>query len=106
MLANPHPDLTAVEPYLDVATLWRIAGAPVVHTRVAEDAHRVEPLLYAGDRRRLAEGAHALVHLPRLEQRVGKPVLSANQGKRWESLRIARALNCRPGLGTFFDGKA
>ncbi|GAB3457406.1 maleate cis-trans isomerase family protein [Actinophytocola sediminis] len=45
---------------------------------------------------------HTVAWLPELEQRVGKPVLTANQVSVWEGLRLVGDTGPRPGLGTLF----
>ncbi len=49
---------------------------------------------------------HTVAWLDELEQRVRKPVLTANQVSAWEGLRLARRLPSRPvpGLGTLLAG--
>ncbi len=48
---------------------------------------------------------HTVDLLDALEERVGKPVLTANQVSIWQGLRLAGADVERPGLGTLFtDG--
>ncbi len=45
---------------------------------------------------------HTVAWLDELEQRVGKPVLTANQVSIWQGLRLAGAGLVRPGFGTLF----
>jgi maleate cis-trans isomerase len=45
---------------------------------------------------------HTVGLLPALEERVGKPVLTANQVSIWQGLRLAGADRARPGLGALF----
>lgn len=45
---------------------------------------------------------HTVAWLPELEQRLGKPVLTANQVSVWEGLRLVGDTGPRPGLGTLF----
>ncbi|GAB3290250.1 maleate cis-trans isomerase family protein [Parasphingorhabdus pacifica] len=45
---------------------------------------------------------HSVGWLDDLEQRVGKPVLTANQVSAWEGLRLAGDQNAHEGLGTLF----
>lgn len=45
---------------------------------------------------------HTVAWLADLEQRVGKPVLTANQVSVWEGLRLVGDTGPRPGLGTLF----
>lgn len=45
---------------------------------------------------------HTVAWLDELEERVGKPVLTANQVSLWQGLRLAEARLMRPGLGTLF----
>ncbi|MEU6133050.1 maleate cis-trans isomerase [Saccharopolyspora sp. NPDC047091] len=45
---------------------------------------------------------HSAAWLDELEQRVGKPVLTANQVSAWEVLRLAGDTRAREGLGTLF----
>jgi maleate cis-trans isomerase len=45
---------------------------------------------------------HTVAWLEELEQRLGKPVLTANQVSVWEGLRLARHTGPRAGLGTLF----
>jgi maleate cis-trans isomerase len=50
---------------------------------------------------------HTAAWLDELEERVGKPVLTANQVSVWEGLRIAGRVEPHPGLGRLFrDGIA
>jgi maleate cis-trans isomerase len=48
---------------------------------------------------------HTVDVLDALEQRVGKPVLTANQVSIWQGLRLAGADVPRDGLGTLFRGR-
>ncbi|OLF06482.1 maleate cis-trans isomerase [Actinophytocola xinjiangensis] len=45
---------------------------------------------------------HTVAWLADLEQRLGKPVLTANQVSVWEGLRLVGDAGPRPGLGTLF----
>ncbi|WP_433336954.1 maleate cis-trans isomerase family protein [Spirillospora sp. CA-294931] len=45
---------------------------------------------------------HTVAWLDELEERLGKPVLTANQVSVWEGLRLAGAWRPTPGLGTLF----
>lgn len=45
---------------------------------------------------------HSVAWLDELEERVGKPVLTANQVSVWQALRLAGSQPARPGLGTLF----
>jgi maleate cis-trans isomerase len=45
---------------------------------------------------------HTIELLDRLEERVGKPVLTANQVSVWQGLRLAGDTRPRPGLGALF----
>jgi maleate cis-trans isomerase len=45
---------------------------------------------------------HTAAHLELLEQRLGKPVLTANQVTVWEALRLVQAPVHRVGLGRLF----
>ena len=45
---------------------------------------------------------HTVAWLPDLEQRLGKPVLTANQVSVWEGLRLVGDTTRRPGLGALF----
>lgn len=49
---------------------------------------------------------HTVAWLDDLEERLGKPVLTANQVSVWEGLRIAGDRTLRPGLGTLFRTEA
>jgi maleate cis-trans isomerase len=49
---------------------------------------------------------HTVAWLDELEERVGKPVLTANQVTLWQGLRLAGARLARPGLGTLFRASA
>ena len=79
--------------------------------------HRVDGA-GGGDVRRLAAGAdhphaqavlvpdtamHTLGVLPDLEERLGKPVLTANQVTIWQGPRLAGARPHAPALGTLFS---
>ncbi|MDX3752517.1 decarboxylase [Streptomyces sp. AK08-02] len=46
---------------------------------------------------------HTASHIPTLEKRLGKPVLTANQVSVWEALRLATRKVNAPSLGTLFD---
>ncbi|GAA3759591.1 maleate cis-trans isomerase family protein [Salinactinospora qingdaonensis] len=46
---------------------------------------------------------HSAALLEPLEERLGKPVLTANQVSVWQGLRLAGATGPRPGLGTLFS---
>ncbi|KAB2345116.1 maleate cis-trans isomerase family protein [Actinomadura rudentiformis] len=48
---------------------------------------------------------HTVSWLGELEDRVGKPVLTANQVSVWEGLRLAGRTPSHPGLGTLFTTK-
>lgn len=48
---------------------------------------------------------HTVDVLDALEQRVGKPVLTANQVSIWQGLRLAGADTSRDGLGALFRGR-
>ncbi|MEU5879098.1 maleate cis-trans isomerase [Spirillospora sp. NPDC047279] len=48
---------------------------------------------------------HTVSWLDALEERVGKPVLTANQVSVWEGLRLTGATPVHPGLGTLFATK-
>lgn len=45
---------------------------------------------------------HTVAWLPELEERLGKPVLTANQVSVWEGLRLVGDTTPRPGLGALF----
>jgi maleate cis-trans isomerase len=45
---------------------------------------------------------HTVAWLPELEERLGKPVLTANQVSVWEGLRLVGDTTRRPGLGALF----
>ncbi|WP_047865700.1 maleate cis-trans isomerase family protein [Rubrobacter aplysinae] len=47
---------------------------------------------------------HTAAWIQKLEETVGKPVLTANQVTFWEALRLAGALETRSGLGKLFRG--
>lgn len=49
---------------------------------------------------------HTAAWLEEIEQRLGKPVLTANQVSAWEALRLAGAGLSREGLGTLFRSGA
>ncbi len=49
---------------------------------------------------------HTVAWLDEAEERLGKPVLTANQVSVWEGLRIAGDRATRPGLGTLFRTEA
>jgi maleate cis-trans isomerase len=49
---------------------------------------------------------HTAEHLDALEERVGKPVLTANQVSAWEGLRLLGRHDPQPGLGTLFRQEA
>lgn len=48
---------------------------------------------------------HTLSVVPALEERLGKPVLTANQVTIWQGLRLARLTPSSPPLGTLFHPK-
>lgn len=49
---------------------------------------------------------HTLSVIPQLEERLGKPVLSANQVTIWQGLRLAGMTPSSPRLGALFDRRA
>jgi maleate cis-trans isomerase len=49
---------------------------------------------------------HTVAWLDDLEERLGKPVLTANQVSVWEGLRVAGDRTVRTGLGTLFRTEA
>ncbi|RRO20499.1 maleate cis-trans isomerase [Saccharopolyspora rhizosphaerae] len=77
----------------EVGTLGREA---VLEFAAANDDERAEAVLMPDT------ALHTAAWLEELEQRVGKPVLTANQVSAWEALRLAGADRPRAGLGTLF----
>jgi maleate cis-trans isomerase len=49
---------------------------------------------------------HTIAQLDALDDRVGKPVLTANQVSIWQGLRLAGADTPRPRLGSLFSHTA
>ncbi|MEB3366285.1 maleate cis-trans isomerase family protein [Saccharopolyspora mangrovi] len=80
----------------EVGTLGREA---VLEFAAANDDERAEALLMPDT------ALHTAAWLPELEQRLGKPVLTANQVSAWEALRLAGDDRAREGLGTLFAGR-
>ena len=92
-------------------------GIPTVRARSLRDAIRVEGYLQARDRlfqMELARRAHApaadavflsgtglptVGALERLEEELGKPVISGNQAAFWRALRLAGVRQAVPGFG-------
>ena len=77
----------------EVGTLGRDA---VLEFAAANDDDRAEALLMPDT------ALHTAAWLDELEDRVGKPVLTANQVSAWEALRLAGDGTARNGVGTLF----
>ena len=77
----------------EVGTLGR---EDVLSFAAANDDDQAEALL------RPDTALHTAAWLEDIEQRLGKPVLTANQVSAWEALRLAGAGTSREGLGTLF----
>ncbi len=77
----------------EVGTLNR---EQVVEFAAANDDDRAEALLMPDT------ALHSVAWLDEIEQRLGKPVLTANQVSAWEGLRLAGNRTAHPGLGTLF----
>lgn len=77
----------------EVGTLGR---EQVLDFAAANDDERAQALLMPDT------ALHSVAWLDELEQRLGKPVLTANQVSAWEGLRLAGDRAAREGLGTLF----
>jgi len=77
----------------EVGTLGR---EDVLSFAAANDDDQAEALLMPDT------ALHTAAWLEDIEQRLGKPVLTANQVSAWEALRLAGAGTSREGLGTLF----
>lgn len=77
----------------EVGTLGR---DEVLSFAAANDDDQAEALLMPDT------ALHTAAWLEDIEQRLGKPVLTANQVSAWEALRLAGAGTSREGLGTLF----
>ncbi|MEV4730471.1 maleate cis-trans isomerase [Saccharopolyspora sp. NPDC049426] len=77
----------------EVGTLGR---EDVLSFAAANDDDQAEALLMPDT------ALHTAAWLEDIEQRLGKPVLTANQVSAWEALRLAGAATSREGLGTLF----
>jgi maleate cis-trans isomerase len=77
----------------EVGTLGR---EEVLSFAAANDDEQAEALLMPDT------ALHTAAWLEDIEQRLGKPVLTANQVSAWEALRLAGAGTSREGLGTLF----
>ncbi|TDD80129.1 maleate cis-trans isomerase [Saccharopolyspora karakumensis] len=77
----------------EVGTLGR---EEVLSFAAANDDDQAEALLMPDT------ALHTAAWLEDIEQRLGKPVLTANQVSAWEALRLAGAGTSREGLGTLF----
>ncbi|TDC98852.1 maleate cis-trans isomerase [Saccharopolyspora terrae] len=77
----------------EVGTLGR---EEVLSFAAANDDDQAEALLMPDT------ALHTAAWLKDIEQRLGKPVLTANQVSAWEALRLAGAGTSREGLGTLF----
>ncbi|MEV4648232.1 maleate cis-trans isomerase [Saccharopolyspora sp. NPDC049357] len=77
----------------EVGTLGR---EEVLSFAAANDDDQAEALLMPDT------ALHTAAWLEDIEQRLGKPVLTANQVSAWEALRLAGAATSREGLGTLF----
>lgn len=79
------------------AEVGRLAAEEVVEFVAGNDHPDAEAVLVPDT------ALHSAGVLERLEQRVGKPVLTANQVSVWEGLRLAGALRQWSGLGSLFQ---
>ena len=77
----------------EVGTLGR---DDVLEFAAANDDDRAEAVLMPDT------ALHSVAWLDELEQRLGKPVLTANQVSAWEGLRLAGDREVHEGLGTLF----
>lgn len=77
----------------EVGTLTR---EQVLEFAAANDDPQAEALLMPDT------ALHSVAWLDELEQRLGKPVLTANQVSAWEGLRLAGDRHARDGVGTLF----
>lgn len=79
------------------AEVGTLTADQVVDLAVAQDHPEAEALLIPDT------AMHTLAVVPALEERLGKPVLTANQVTIWQGLRLARATPSSRRLGALFD---
>jgi maleate cis-trans isomerase len=80
------------------AEVGTLTGERLLQVAVDGDDPGAEALLFPDT------ALHTVAHVEALEQRLGKPVLTANQVSAWEGLRLAGHRTARPGLGALFAG--
>ncbi|UFU02263.1 maleate cis-trans isomerase [Ruania suaedae] len=80
------------------AEVGRLTGEQVLALAEANDHPDAEALLIPDT------AMHTLRELPRLEERLGKRVLTANQVTIWEALRLVGRQAHAPALGSLFGG--